>query len=168
VELEIQRRLALRGVEELPDLAAAVAVVELADYRAGPGVERGEETDGAMTDLVVDVRFGLPDRTGNTGAVPSEAWVFSSSAQAPCDSAIGLARLRGGEHDPSTEVERLRRQQASCPAEECRAVGGGQDDGDNKRPGHGLLQRATTTQPELLTPEYQRFSASVHELDPWT
>src|SRR6266702_3448309 len=54
----------LDGVEEVAELAGAMPLLGLADDPAGPGVERGEQTGGAVTFVVMGAAFDLSGTHG--------------------------------------------------------------------------------------------------------
>jgi hypothetical protein len=65
VAIEDQVQFQLAGHRRVNDFkkafkfGRAMAPVELADYRAGPGIERGEQIDGAVTHVIRAAVLGL-------------------------------------------------------------------------------------------------------------
>src|SRR3981081_395051 len=59
VQLQFARHCGVDGCKEAAKLDRAVALMELTDHGAGPGVERGEQVDGAMAQVVRRSTLGL-------------------------------------------------------------------------------------------------------------
>jgi hypothetical protein len=73
VNVQLGRHVAFDGVEEAAKLHGAMAALGLTDQGAGFSIQRGKQTGGAVTGIIVGAAFDLAGRMGSSGAVRSSA-----------------------------------------------------------------------------------------------
>src|SRR6266567_1267479 len=64
MDVQLLRYILFDGIEEVAELAGAMPLLGLADDPAGPGVERGEQTGGAVTFVVMGAALDLSGTHG--------------------------------------------------------------------------------------------------------
>src|ERR1035437_6216079 len=60
MDIQVRRNVFFNGIEEVTKLDRAMASLCLSDQLARLGVERGKETGGAVTRIIVSAAFNLP------------------------------------------------------------------------------------------------------------
>jgi hypothetical protein len=92
VDVQLSRDRGVDRHQEPATFSGAVALMELADDFATPGILRGEERGRPMPRVVVGPALDLPGRIGNTGCVRSSAWIWDFSSTQRTNALSGGSR----------------------------------------------------------------------------